>query len=140
MSAQREIITFYGVTTSGATSGIITLNSDLLYTSTSGIQPPQGVNLKIWEFRITGRAATIQIVFTKTSGGTPVVHNALFNGQQTLASGFTNSIPALIIPLERPIVIPSLQGSEFTQAAWTQNSSFGPTNVEFDVEFEDGMI
>src|SRR5271157_2696938 len=134
---QREIITFYGATTSGTLSGIVTLNSDLLYTSTSGIQPPMGVNLKIWEFRITGPAATVQIIFTKTSGGTPVVHNALFNGQQTTVSGCTTSIPPLIVPLERPIVIPSLQGTEFIQAAWTQNSSYGPTNVEFDVEFED---
>lgn len=135
---QRELITFYGQTTSGTLSGVITLNSDMLYATTSGIQPAKGTKLKIWEFRVTGMAATVVVTFQKTSGGTTVVHNALTHAQ---TSG--NSVPALIIPLIRPIVIPSIAGTEFIQVGWNQGallSNFGPTNVEFDAEFEAGSI
>ena len=132
---QKDLMTFYGTTVSGTISGIVALNSDYLYTTTPGIQHPKGTNLKIWGIRVTGPAATVQIVFTKTSGATPAIHNAL---QHTWLSGL--STPATILSLDRPIVIPSLAGTELVQAAWTQTSSPGPTNVEFDVEVADGMI
>jgi len=134
----RDLMTFQGTTVSGTLSGIVTLNSDYLYATTSGIQPPKGVKMKIWEFRITGQQVTVQVMFTKTSGGTPQVHDAFMS---TYVSG--NSTPALIIPLERPIVIPSLAGTEFVQIAWNAGiltSNYGPTYIEFDAEFESGMI
>ena len=46
-----ELITFYGSTDGSSTTGTVSLDSNILYSSVDYIRIPKGVKLKIWGIR-----------------------------------------------------------------------------------------
>ena len=129
---EPTLMTFTGATLSGAASGFINLNSDLLYSPISSINIPRGLQLKIWGIRVSGTQIVVAVNFAKNISGmviSSVVHD------------YVAFLPAAGSPqfLEKnkPIKIPGLAGGESIYLTYQQSATQAPSFIEIDAELSE---
>ena len=133
--ADPTLMTFTGVTLSGITSALLSLNSDMIYGSISSLTLPKGLQAKIWGIRIGGSQIVVAVNFAKTYSGilvSSVPHDVF-------AYSPTSGVPLapLVIEKNRPILIPGLAGGETINVAYSMTSAAPPCNIGLDIELSE---
>ena len=126
------LMTFAGATLSGVTSGIISLNSDLVYGPVSSISLPKGLQMKIWGIRVSGSQITVARNFAKTYSG--ILVSSVLHG--TVAFNPTTASP-MFLEKNRPVIVQGVAGGETINLTYAQLSTPLPSFVEMDVEFSE---
>jgi len=140
----RELVNYYGLVTSAATSGTFYLYANHMYVTGSApyvpipvLVIPFGMKAKIWRVQVSSTAAVaVQLQFapnaaTYYAGGTP---------SWAVLDTYNLSSPGeLVIEYKRPIVIDSRYGTEGIQLVFASASSVQPT-VNITIEFVWGEV
>lgn len=123
-----ELITFYGATDGSSTTGTVSLDSNILYSSVDYIRIPKGVKLKIWGIRAYAVQNTnFNIEFTSdVTVGSPTY--------ETVDSVFVASNDYQTVEKRRPIVVKGTTGKEAIRITWSQSTA-GSGGIAIDVEF-----
>ena len=110
----KELFVIYGETDGTATTGTLSLNSDLFQATVSNIRIPRGAKAKIWFKKISGEAETL---FTlKYTHDVTVASPTWLNLQQEKLA----SKGEIAIEKRRPSILRGLTGNEAIQITWTQ--------------------
>lgn len=124
-----ELITLYGATSGGATTGTLTLATDLAQNTFAYVRIPQGLNAKIFGYRIAGPNQT-QIAVQYSLD----VHTATPSSPFTLDLPDLASAGSLDLEKRRPIILRSETGTEGFLFTWTQGTQ-AVVGVSIDLEF-----
>jgi hypothetical protein len=124
-----ELITIRGETDGSATSGTVSLDSDLFYSTVSYFRIPKGMAAKIWFKKISGEDETLftlQYTYDCT-----VISPSWKNIQQEKLA----SMGEISLEKRRPEILHSLSGTEAIRIAWIQPTA-KKAYVELGVEIE----
>jgi len=124
-----ELITLRGETDGSATSGTVSLDSDLFYSTVSYLRIPKGMAAKIWFKKIAGEAETLftlQYTYDCTAA-TPTWKNIQ---QEKLASK-----GELTLEKRRPEILRAFTGKEAIRVTWTQPTA-AKAYVELGIELK----
>jgi len=125
--SESELITLFGQTNGTATTGTVSLNSDILYQSVNAIVIPQGMKAKIYVTEISGAAVSFTVnystnILAASPTLVPVASYNLANAGQ------------LIVDIRRPIILRSRTGQEGFNITWSQSTA-AVSNITIVVEF-----
>jgi len=124
-----ELFIVYGETDGSSTSGTVSLNSDIFYSSVQYIRIPKGCKAKIWFQKVAGEGETLfKIEYTyDVTEDTPT--------WSTLAVEKLASKGELAIDKRKPIILRGFSGTEAFRVTWEQPSgSATKAYVELGVE------
>jgi hypothetical protein len=124
-----ELITLRGETDGSATSGTVSLDSDLFYSTVSYLRIPKGMAAKIWFKKVAGEGETLftlQYTYDCTAA-TPTWKNIQ---QEKLASK-----GELTLEKRRPEILRAFTGKEAIRVTWTQPTA-AKAYVELGIELK----
>lgn len=124
-----ELITLRGETDGSATSGTVSLDSDLFYSTVSYLRIPKGMAAKIWFKKIAGEGETLftlQYTYDCTLTS-PTWKNIQ---QEKLASK-----GELTLEKRRPEILRAFTGKEAIRVTWTQPTA-AKAYVELGIELK----
>jgi hypothetical protein len=126
----EELITIRGETDGTATSGTVSLDSDLFQSTVTSLRIPKGLAAKVWFKKIAGEAETLftlQYTYDVTAAA-PTWKNIQ---QEKLAQKGEISIEK-----RRPEILRGFTGKEAIQITWTQPTA-AKAYVELGLELTD---
>jgi hypothetical protein len=125
----EELLTIRGETDGSATSGTVSLDSDLFYSTVSYLRIPKGMAAKIWFKKIAGEAETL-FTLQYTYDCTPASPTWKNIQQEKLASK-----GELTLEKRRPEILRAFTGKEAIRVTWTQPTA-AKAYVELGVELK----
>jgi len=124
-----ELLIVRGSTDGTNTSGVVSLDSDLFYSSVSYFRIPKGAKVRIWWKKVSGEAETlftVQYTYDVTVAS-PVWKDV--EHEKLSAKG------EISIEKRRPLILRSFRGTEAFRITWTQPTA-ALAYVELGVEIE----
>lgn len=125
-----ELLVLRGETTGTDTSGVVRLDSDVLYTPVEYVRIPKGLKAKVWFKKVSGEGETLfTLQYTDDVTATSPAWRDV--QQEKLASK-----GELSIEKRRPLVLRGFTGREAFRVAYTQPVA-AKAYVELGVEFDE---
>ncbi len=124
-----ELITFIGSTDGTSTTGVVSLDSDILYSQVQYVRIPRGMVAKIWFKKVSGDVETDFILqySNDVTVSTPTWKD--IQVEKLPSSG------EISIEKRRPEILRSFTGREGFRVTWSQPTA-GLAHIELGVEFE----
>jgi len=124
-----ELLVIRGATDGSNTTGTVSLDSDLFYSTVNYFRIPKGMSAKIWWKKVSGEAETLfTIQYTYDVTASPPTWKDM--EQEKLAAKGEISIEK-----RRPLILRAFTGKEAFRITWTQPTA-ALAYVELGVEIE----
>ncbi|MEM0261751.1 MAG: hypothetical protein QXN17_03755 [Nitrososphaerota archaeon] len=109
-----ELLVLRGETTGTDTSGVINLDSDILYTTVNYVMIPKGIKCRIWFKKISGEGETLFTLQYTSDVTTPQPIWRDIQQEKLSSKG------EISIEKRRPLVLRGLTGKEAFRITYTQ--------------------